>query len=755
MYFEPNDGNRSPAGSKARREMDLFIDARKFLSGFVVCTSQIPTGDREAIFGGVEACGGQWQTELKNDVTHLITLKPTGAMYEEAMRRGIAVLLPHYFDDCFRLGRKCREHMYSFPDPKILSLNPNDLISSKLTAGSLRRSSPNFEADPQFLRQHVFFLGDDLPISPSDKQLAVKQLESCGAKVAKRLSKDVTCAVLGKRAGTTYYQAETKNIVVGSIRWLRDILKSRDFTSPKLHALHYPAPANPAPGMETLVIALTNYVSPAREDIEEMVLQLGAKFSRSMSQENTHLICCLPVGEKYARATQWNLHIVNHLWIEECYIRWSRQSEAKPHYVHFPPGLGDIVGDVSLPWEEVNKWVAAAYSDAGHQEVSAPPPRSTNIIAEQPTAAHETEAGPLKPCSSSKPAMSKKSGTVAESSPAALDEVTAAAVVVANPHIPATGVGKKAPASTAKSRRSSPPAIPPTETSSPQVETSTSSASKAKPKKPRGRPRTDASEAKVATKRPRESSDNEVGPVKTVKQGNEVEIVVDDQGPSARKKRKVAAPTTPSSPKILLFTGLKLTPADNKGIGSLRGQIATQVRDCTHLIAEKVARTEKFLAALSLGKHIVHKKWLDASVAAGEWQDEQSFPLVDEEMEGRFEFSLSESIARARRKKVLEEYTVYATPLVSPDGDIMARIVEAAGGNFLRKLPQRAVKEMLSDKSPSKINTDKLIVVTVPEASTYHPSFLEAGIRLYSSEFLLTGILRQKMPFGDSKYFLS
>ena len=139
-----------------------------------------------------------------------------------------------------------------------------------------------------------------------------------------------------------------------------------------------------------------------------------------------------------------------------------------------------------------------------------------------------------------------------------------------------------------------------------------------------------------------------------------------------------------------------------QGIGSLGGHIATQVRDCTHLVAEKVARTEKFLSALSLGKHIVHKKWLSESAAAGEWQgrygllvnefdfpcstfaassDEAKYPLIDEEMEGRFEFSLTESTARARRKKLLDGYTVYATPHVQPDGEIMARIVEAAGGN--------------------------------------------------------------------------
>ncbi|RKP05457.1 BRCT domain-containing protein, partial [Thamnocephalis sphaerospora] len=98
-----------------------------FLSGIVVTTSQIPDTDRDAIFGGVEAFGGQWQEKMVKEVTHLVTLSASGPRYESAMQNpqlGIKVVLPHWLDDCFRLQRRIPEHRYLFPDPIVLRENP-------------------------------------------------------------------------------------------------------------------------------------------------------------------------------------------------------------------------------------------------------------------------------------------------------------------------------------------------------------------------------------------------------------------------------------------------------------------------------------------------------------------------------------------------------------------------------------------------------------------------------------------------------
>jgi len=47
-------------------------------------------------------------------------------------------------------------------------------------------------------------------------------------------------------------------------------------------------------------------------------------------------------------------------------------------------------------------------------------------------------------------------------------------------------------------------------------------------------------------------------------------------------------------------------------IQNLGGTIVEKVKDCTHLITDKVRRTVKFLCALALGKSIVSLNWVDA-----------------------------------------------------------------------------------------------------------------------------------------------
>jgi hypothetical protein len=117
---------------------------------------------------------------------------------------------------------------------------------------------------------------------------------------------------------------------------------------PTASILHYPRKIEPIPAMLNCNITVTNYVGQAREDILTMAKHLGAKVSRNMSAENTHLICASAIGEKYSRALQWNMHIVNHFWLEDIYVSWTFQKEAKPKYSHFSIGLGDMVNKSAI-----------------------------------------------------------------------------------------------------------------------------------------------------------------------------------------------------------------------------------------------------------------------------------------------------------------------------------------------------------------------------------------------------------------------
>lgn len=46
--------------------------------------------------------------------------------------------------------------------------------------------------------------------------------------------------------------------------------------------------------------------------------------------------------------------------------------------------------------------------------------------------------------------------------------------------------------------------------------------------------------------------------------------------------------------------------------------MVTKAADCTHLIAAKIARTEKFLCAMAVAPWILTEKWVYDSIDAGE-----------------------------------------------------------------------------------------------------------------------------------------
>jgi hypothetical protein len=69
-----------------------------------------------------------------------------------------------------------------------------------------------------------------------------------------------------------------------------------------------------------------------------------------MTTENTHIICGECCGKKYEKAIEWNIEIINHIWLEESYRNRCVQALTKPLYTYYPPQLNSIVGDIYVEW---------------------------------------------------------------------------------------------------------------------------------------------------------------------------------------------------------------------------------------------------------------------------------------------------------------------------------------------------------------------------------------------------------------------
>lgn len=152
------------------------------------------------------------------------------------------------------------------------------------------------------------------------------------------------------RDGEDYTIASRAGKDVGNLAWLYYLITHNTWTSPLRRLLHYPVARNGLPDFKGFRISLSNYSGDARIYLENLITAAGAECTKTLKQDNTHLITAHVVSEKCAAAKDWNIHLVNHLWLEESYARWCVQSVANSRYTHFPlrTNLGEVVGQTKI-----------------------------------------------------------------------------------------------------------------------------------------------------------------------------------------------------------------------------------------------------------------------------------------------------------------------------------------------------------------------------------------------------------------------
>lgn len=226
------------------------------------------------------------------------------------------------------------------------------------------------------------------------------------------------------------------------------------------------------------------------------------------------------------------------------------------------------------------------------------------------------------------------------------------------------------------------------------------------------------------------------------------------QPPSKRPKlEELPTPTKklpPDSTPYVLFTGFEPLQAQQyiKKLYDLGGEVADSTQKCTHLVANKVTRTVKFLTAISVVKHIVTPEWLEESWKSQKFVDEQSYMLRDAEAEVLFSFSLEESLKRAHAAPLFKGKYFYITPGICPSLSTMKLIVESAAGKVLSKQPSyRKIMEHKQNK-----NLPEIILITCENDSHLCREYFLKNIEVYTAELILTGVLTQSLDYESYKF---
>ncbi|CAB1334202.1 unnamed protein product, partial [Coregonus sp. 'balchen'] len=220
------------------------------------------------------------------------------------------------------------------------------------------------------------------------------------------------------------------------------------------------------------------------------------------------------------------------------------------------------------------------------------------------------------------------------------------------------------------------------------------------------------------------------------------------------------ARATTQSYKVL-FTGV----GDEEGgkvVSRLGGSLAKGVADMTHLVTDRVRRTVKFLCAVARGVPVVTTDWLDKEVKMydlkivkiectslfcvmgwlefflecgklGRFLPTDRYLVKDREQENKFSFCLEESLRTASTQPLLQGYEVHVTRSVLPEPAQMKDIITCSGARFLSKMP-----------STQKTQAQTVVISCGEDWSLCAPA-LSASLPVLSAEFLLTGILQQRV----------
>ncbi|ELU41737.1 PTCB-BRCT domain-containing protein [Rhizoctonia solani AG-1 IA] len=166
---------------------------------------------------------------------------------------------------------------------------------------------------------------------------------------------------------------------------------------------------------------------------------------------------------------------------------------------------------------------------------------------------------------------------------------------------------------------------------------------------------------------------------------------------------------------------------------------------CTHLVVNSISRTEKFLCAFPVCKYIVTMRWLQDSIKEGKLQDEAEYKLSDPDNEKRYSMSLSKSLKliKENKGKLLEGHTFYVTDNVGAELKSIQRVIESSGG-VVKLEPKPTKKKIGNDMKHNH-------VISSQDAKASWQTLIKEDVPIYSKEFVLNGILRQRLDWSADR----
>ncbi|KAJ7503101.1 BRCT domain-containing protein, partial [Mycena galericulata] len=332
----------------------------------------------------------------------------------------IKVLLPKWFDDSVEIGVSNLSTVdYEWPDPAVLHQRPDSPAKPMLSKQQLRSSmSPKKKAlyqtaswDPSDLSRNIpaskskdvwngrrILLSTSLDLIRSRRKFVEEGIRKAHGVTVEYTSNngdgdseeeldlinECDILVTRYRAGPAFFKAWRTKKTIGTLSWLLHVQVMGVFSSPLDQILHFPIPRGAVEGFDKHIISITNYTGESRDYLKKLITLMGGNFTPSLSNKNTVLIAAQKSGPKTDKAADWSITVVNHTWLEDCFLRWQSLTPALHRYISYPAGIdfANILGERGLG-KDIEDIVAAEAETEGEDIEEDAPPHDSQASADE------------------------------------------------------------------------------------------------------------------------------------------------------------------------------------------------------------------------------------------------------------------------------------------------------------------------------------------------------------------------------------
>lgn len=176
--------------------------------------------------------------------------------------------------------------------------------------------------------------------------------------------------------------------------------------------------------------------------------------------------------------------------------------------------------------------------------------------------------------------------------------------------------------------------------------------------------------------------------------------------------------------------------------------MVTTAASATHLVMDKLVRTNKLISCLVTVKHLLSTEWVLESQRQNKFADEAQFGLRDEAFNKMFKCDISEVLLSGeQRRRLFEGVTFFLTPCIKPSRASLIEIIELCGGKV-----EKNRRSYVSIQEMHTMRPYSYLVLTVPNDLhlVYYLLQSEKTLNVVcSAEVVLSAIMRQKLDVEE------